>query len=91
MKFIVQYGDQNLFPNLRVAVQLMLTIAISVASCERSFSKMKLIMNYLKSSMSQDRLSALALLSIEREEVNHLNFNDVIDKFASVKARKIKI
>lgn len=35
-KFIVQYGDDSVFPNLRVAIQIMLTVAISIASCERS-------------------------------------------------------
>ena len=33
---------------------------------ERSFSKLKLILSYLRSSMGQDRFSNLALLSIER-------------------------
>ena len=60
LKFIVQYGDQNVFPNLRDAVQVMLTIAILFSSCERSFSKLKLILSYLRVSMGQERLSALA-------------------------------
>ena len=37
--------------------------------------------------MEQDRLSDLALLSIERETVEQINFDQVIDKFAAVKAR----
>ena len=44
-----------------------LTTGISVASCERSFSKLKLIKNYLRSTMSDARLTNLAILSIERE------------------------
>lgn len=35
-KLIVQYGDDSVFPNLRVAIQIMLTVAISITSCERS-------------------------------------------------------
>lgn len=72
IKFILQYGDRYVFLNLRVAIQLTLAIAISIASCERSFSKLKLIMTYLRASIILDRLTALALLSIEREEVKHL-------------------
>ncbi|XP_013793818.1 uncharacterized protein LOC106477840 [Limulus polyphemus] len=38
LEFIVQYGDVSVFPDLRIAIQIMLTIAVSIASCERSFS-----------------------------------------------------
>ena len=55
LKFIVQYGDENVFPDLRIAIQIMLTIAVSIASCERSFSKLKLIRSYLRASMVQGR------------------------------------
>ncbi|KAH3773132.1 hypothetical protein DPMN_174486 [Dreissena polymorpha] len=53
--FIVSYGD-DVCPNLRIALQILLTIAVSIASCERSFSKLKLILSYLRASMGQDRL-----------------------------------
>jgi len=90
LRFIVQYGD-DVFPNLRVGLQILLTVATSIASCERSFSKLKLIMTYLRSSMGQDRLSALALLSVEQEALDSINFEEIIDKFAAAKARKISL
>ncbi len=68
LELIVQYGDESVFPNLRIAIQIMLTIAVSIASCERSFSKLKLILSYLRASMGQGRLCDLALLNAEREE-----------------------
>ncbi|XP_026828169.1 uncharacterized protein LOC113562587 [Ooceraea biroi] len=80
LDFIVQYGDESVFPNLRIATQIMLTISVSIASCERSFSKLKLILSYLRASMGQDRLNDFALLSVEREEVEKANFEDIIDK-----------
>ena len=72
LTFIVKYGDESVFPNLRIALQILLTVAVSIASCERSFSKLKLILSYLRSSMSQKRLCDLALLSIERDETKKL-------------------
>jgi len=39
--------------------------------------------------MEQERLSNLALLSIERENFEKINFGDVIDQFATVKSRKM--
>jgi len=38
---MVEYGDESVFPNLRFALQLMLTMAVSIASCERSFSELQ--------------------------------------------------
>ena len=49
-----------------------LTICVSVASCERSFSKLKLIKSYLRSTMAQARLSSLAILSIEKTNTARL-------------------
>ena len=91
LSFIVQYGGADVFPNLRVAIQIMLTVAISIASCERSFSKLKLILTYLRSTMGQARLSALALLSIEREEADKIDFSNIIDAFADSKTRKVQL
>ena len=39
--------------------------------------------------MGQDRLTDLALLSIERQMLQNTDFEEIIDEFASVKARKI--
>ena len=74
LTFIVEYGDESVFPNLRITLQILLIVIVSIASCERSFSKQKLILSYLRSSISQKRLCDLALLSIERDETKKTNF-----------------
>lgn len=86
LTFIISYGD-DVFPNLRTSIQILLTIATSIASCERSFSKLKLIENYLRTSMTEERLNNLAILSIERDEVDTTNFDQLIDDFSAAKAR----
>ena len=42
------------------------------------------------STMNADRLSALSILSIERDYVQKLNFEDIIADFTSAKARKVQ-
>jgi len=39
--------------------------------------------------MNQDRLSNLAILSIENEVAASLDYNDIIAKFAAIKGRKV--
>ena len=57
------------FPNAYIAYKILLTVHVMVASVERSFLKLKLIKSYLRFTMSQERLSGLAILSIEKENV----------------------
>lgn len=88
LQFIIKWDFVESLPYLTLTLRFFLTICVSVASCERSFSKMKLIKNYLRSTMSQSRLSDLAVLSIENELTRQTDFDDVIDQFATMKTRK---
>ena len=57
LKFIVSFDGNYVFSNLKVGLQILLTVSISVAVCERSFSEMKLIMTYLRSTVTEGRLA----------------------------------
>lgn len=91
LKFIVEWDFTESLPNLMIALKLFMTIGVSVASCERSFSKLKLTKNYLRSTMTQTRLNNLGILTIEHEATQNMNFIDVITEFAAVKARKKRL
>ena len=77
-------------PYLDVCTAYMMytTVPVTVATAERSFSKLKLIKNFFRSSMSQERRNGFALLSIENERVKNLDFRKVIQQFANAKARR---
>ena len=77
------------FPNACIAYRIFLTIPVTVASVERSFSKLKIIISYLRLTMSQERLSELTILLIEREILEELEYKNLISQFASKKVRKI--
>jgi len=61
-----------------------------VATAARSFSKLKLIKTYLRNIVQDDRLSGLAVLSIENAKARKLDVSKIIDDFASPKARRRK-
>jgi len=55
----------DVFPNLNTVLRMFLSTAVANCTGERSFSVLKRVKNYLRSTMSEERLNALALLNIE--------------------------
>ena len=84
-------GLQQTFPNVDIALRMGLSIMATNCTGERSFSKLNIIKNRLRSSMDHMRLSSLAILSIESELLRTIKFDTLIEKFASSKARKVPI
>ncbi|XP_076954092.1 uncharacterized protein LOC143628361 [Bidens hawaiensis] len=80
---------QENFPNARIAYRrILLTIPVTVASAERSFSKLRLLKSYLRSTMSQERLNGLAMKAIESEILDSINREEVIKQFTVKNARR---
>jgi len=61
---------------------------ITNCSSERSFSFLKRIKNRLRSSMSQEKLDALGILSIESDVTASIDFDEIIDVFSKQKTRE---
>jgi len=80
-----------LTPYFCLYLKLYLTIGVSIAGCERSFSMFKFIKYYLRSTMGESRLSTLAILSFESEFIEKLDFGDIIYNFASTKAQRAQL
>lgn len=77
------------FPNLFKCFKVAATTPISSASCERSFSAMRRIKNWLRTSMTQYRVSNLALLYIEQGILKQrVKTHSVVERF-SQKPRKL--
>ena len=71
------------FPNSVKLLQLSLTIVVNMAECERSFSALKRIKTYLRSIMSTQHASNLAVLSIKRELSETLSLDEITNLFAA--------
>ncbi|GJU34680.1 zinc finger MYM-type protein 1 [Tanacetum coccineum] len=74
--------QDDCYPNAIIAYRVLLTIPMAVAFAERSFSKLKLLKSYLRSTMSQERLNGLALIAIENDILESVNYDDLINNFA---------
>lgn len=90
INYITTNNLTHSFPNISIALRILLTIPVSVATAERSFSKLKLIKNYLRSRMGQERLQNLAIISIESDFLKQLDMENLVNEFAKNKAKKSK-
>ena len=64
--------------NLVIVRRIFLTLSISFATSERSFSKLKLIRNYIRSTISQNRLVGLATLWTKHDIAEFIDINAII-------------
>jgi len=77
LKTARQHGT---YPITEIVLQIFATFPVTTATGERSFSALKLIKTYLRTSMQEDRLNASALLYINKDI--KLDYSQVIDQFA---------
>jgi len=79
------------YPDVCTAFNIFLSLPTTVASAQRSFSKLNNITNYLRNSVAQERLKVLALLNIETARAKVMDMDTLIDRFAEMKAKRKQI
>jgi hypothetical protein len=62
---------------------------VTVASAERSFSKLKLLKSYLRSTMKQERLNALAIITLECDMLEKIDYESIIEDFISKNTKRM--
>ena len=80
--------EVDCYPNISIVYHILLTVLVTVASAERSFSKLKLLKNYLRSTVTQERLNGLATLCIEKKLLDEIDIDPIISDFASRNVRR---
>jgi hypothetical protein len=63
------------YPNVSITYQILLIVPVTVASAERSFSKLKLLKNCLRSTMLQERLNGLGMCCIEKDVLDNIDLD----------------
>ncbi|ESO05544.1 hypothetical protein HELRODRAFT_77462, partial [Helobdella robusta] len=71
--------------------RIFCTLPVTVSEAERSFSLLSRVKNFLRSTMSEERLTSLGMLPLENDLARSLNFDDVVDDFANKKSRKVHL
>ena len=76
-RFLLQYNlGCSAYSTLSAAYEYLLTLSCTQVSCERPFSKLKIIKTRLRSSMQQDFLETCMLISVERDLLEQIQFEE---------------
>ena len=95
--FQMLHEDKDIFIESYKLFSLILSIPSTTVSVERSFSCLiSRIKTYLRNTISQDRLSSLSNIAIQKELLLDLVkkqpfYKDIIDRFAALKDRRIEL
>ncbi|XP_050546242.1 uncharacterized protein LOC126908316 [Daktulosphaira vitifoliae] len=77
--------NSDSFPNVHKMLCVMSVLPVTTVTNERSFSTLRRLKTYLRSSMGEDRLNGLASLDIHRD-IN-VDINEVLNEFFSTHRR----
>jgi len=73
-KLIVHYNlFSGAYPGLFLCYKLILTLSVTQVSCERSFSKLKILKNALRNSLTQEQLECFMLMALEKDILSNLD------------------
>ena len=75
---IRKFRLEEIFSSVCIGLRMFCTLPVTVASAERSFNKLRLVKNFLRSTMPQEKLNDLATLSIKAKIARCVDFQDII-------------
>ena len=83
------FDQRRVFPLTNRAYALALTSPISVAKNERTFSRLKVVKNLLRSRTKDCRLNSLMLLHCERDLLDQIDLQQIALQWANQRKRRI--
>ena len=81
----------TLYAELYKVICIVAAFPVSVASCERAHSKVKIIHSYLRPAMMPERLENLILISSERDIADKIELEKLVKLFKLADHRKLAL
>lgn len=90
---VIQLMSANTFSKTLLSevdrlLKIYLTVPMTSATAERSFSCLRRLKSYLRSTMSQKRLNHVVLLHIHKNRTDELNIMEVANEFIVANDRR---
>ena len=85
---VIKHYDKLKFPNVFTLIKIGCTLSVTSAECEMSFSAMRRLRTWLRSTMKSDCLSSLAIMNIHRNV--EVDYEEAAKLFFTLYPRKIQ-
>ena len=79
----------HIFPNILKLVQLALVLPVTSCEAECSFSTLRRLTTWLRSTMSEQRLASLARMCIHQGKVLTMSIDRIVNVFVNNKGSRI--
>ena len=83
------FADKEFFPNVYEVLKLILTLPVGSFPCERSFSMLRRLKDWSRSTMTEERLNGLALLYIHQDK--QIDKGKVLQRFDCMGHHRLKL
>lgn len=86
-KYLMEKSKEikHILPYANLLCRLALNLPLAVVLNERTFSKLKLVKTFFRSTINYDRLNFLVLLRIEKDIVDELDINKLVQQWSKLK------
>ncbi|KAF4649610.1 hypothetical protein FOL46_001634 [Perkinsus olseni] len=82
---------EPIFHNIFQLARVCATIPVSSAQCERGFSGVRRIKNFMRSTMTHGRLSDLIVIHLNRQLASRINEEEVVDDYRDAAERRVDL
>ncbi len=95
-KYILSLSPAHSYPlfqvsNVKRLMQLILVMPATNASSERSFSALRRLKTYLRTTMKQDHLNYLMLLHVHKDKTDDQDLKVIVNEFINSEHRFAKL
>lgn len=81
--------DKDTYPNVWLLLKIGATLPVTSCQCERSASALRRLHTYVRASMTQQRLSSLALIHMHYD--TQVDIDEVVDIFCKTNSRRLEM
>ena len=81
-------SSKSLFSEISTLLQIAHTIPVTSATAERTFSALRRVKSFLRSTTSQERLNHCMILHIYKKETDEIDLTKVAQEFIAANDRR---
>lgn len=82
---------RKLFSQVEVLLRVLLVIPVTSCEAERSFSSLRRLKTWLRSTLSQERLNSIAVCNVHQEYIDGLDLKAIVNEFVGCNDRRVNL